>query len=227
MKTLLTFLFICFISLYIYSQESSIVNIGINLPVFFPGQLGYSDVQINSKPCFFLERPLKLNFSQIKYLSINPGFEYFTLTENCYHARSSNDFNRNVHHKSISTYLKVIKKYNIGRGHLKLYFGTFSGIHLYSTSKGEEHWTVYYLDGKSYGGSEIIDKKGSSDFFHLIYYGTLIGIESNLKRISWLSPGLELNMLPNFGTVKKDDYETNFGGFEITLKLDFEAQKQK
>lgn len=227
MKTLLSFLFIFFVSLNIYSQESSIVNIGINLPVFFPSQLGYSAVNINSKPGFFLEKQLKLNLFQIKQLSAKPGFEYFALTENCYHARSSNNFNRNVHHKSISTYLKVIKKYNIGQSHIKLYFGTFSGIHLYSTSKGEEQWTVYYLDGKSYGGTEIIDQKGSSDFFHRIYYGAVIGIENDMKNISWLSPGLELKLLPNFSTVKKDDYENNFGGFGITLNLGFKSKRAK
>ena len=226
MKIFFATILVLGISVIAHSQEKSIVNIGINFPfVSNDKKLGYDDTYINSKPGFYIEKPFNINLINIKYLSIAPGVEYFSLNENVYHARSSNSFNRNVDHKSISGYLKLIKKFGIKKIDTNIYFGGFSGIHLYRSSKGGEDWTVYYMNGQSYGGHETIENTGKSDFYNLIYYGFLIGIEKDFKKIPWLTPGFEMKLLPNLGMVYKDDYESSFGGFEITLNLGFKTTK--
>ncbi len=222
---LATFLILS-ISFSAHSQEKSIVNVGINFPVVFNDEkLGYDDTYIKSKPGFYIEKPFNINLFNIKYLSITPVFEYFNLNENVFHARSSNSFSRDVDHKSISGYLKLIKKFDIKNINTNIYFGGFSGIHLYSSSKGEENWTVSYMNGQGYGGHETIENTGKSDFYNLIYYGFLIGIEKDLKKILCLTPGFEMKFLPNLGMVYKDSYKSSFGGFELSLNLGFKTNK--
>jgi hypothetical protein len=217
-------LVLCF-SFFARSQEKSIINIGVNFPLFFTqDKLGYDDTRITSKPGFYIEKPFPIDLFEIKYLYIIPGVEYFNTHENVYHARSSNEFNRDVDHKSISGYFKLIKKLEIKN--TKIYFGGFSGIQLYSSSKGADEWKVYYLNGQSYGGYETIENKGKSDFYNLIYYGFLVGIEKDFMKMAWLTPGLEFKLLPNFGMVYKDNCKSSFGGFELTLNLGIQNHKK-
>ena len=226
MKTFFAIILVIGISVVAHSQEKSIVNIGINFPVVSNYEkLGYVDTNIKSKPGFYIEKPFNINLFNIKYLSIAPGVEYFNLNENVFHFRSSNSFYRDVDHKSISGYLKLIKKFGIKNINTKIYFEGFSGIHFYSSSKGEENWTVNYMNGQSYGGHVTIVNTRKSDFYNLIYYGFLIGIEKDLKKTTWLTPGFELKFIPNLGMVYKDGYKSSIGGFELSLNLGFKSNK--
>jgi len=226
MKLVLLILLLAFLPGSIHSQETSIVNIGTNFPLFYPRNLGPNYVSVKSKPGLYFEMPIRINAFKIRALTINPGIAYFNTNESESEGRSSHYTSKDFEHQSYSCYLKVTKMNSIKNASFNWYFGAFSGFHLYSESKGENYWKVYsFGDYPSYSGNETISKKGKSDFYKSVYSGILIGIEPDLRNIKWFHPGLEFKLLPYFAKVSKDNYKSNLGGFEFTLNLGLGTKK--
>lgn len=224
MKTFLTFLIICFVCLNVLAQEKPVVNIGTNFPLL----LSPYDFFIYPKPGFYIEKPLVIYQSGRKNLSVNPGFAYFNIHETLDSGHGYHYTSRDVDHRSVSFYLKLIRKHGAKNGKRNWYYGAFSGIHLYSSSKGDELWESYF-DGTNPSSSktERINQSGRSDFYHLVYYGALIGIERNLKKIKWLRPGFEFKIMPHFAEVDYYSRKKILGAYELTLNLGFTTKSSE
>lgn len=217
MKIIVLFSLLMLFSINSLSQENTIINVGVGMPVFFrhnfrapeygPYTLKYNRIHL------FIEKPVSLGAA--KKISLNPGIAYFVFNESAESGGLGQHSYREVKHKaySISTRLFYHFRINPEKSN-RCYSGITAGKYIWSESTGASSW--YRLEESHYiGGNKVIDDSGKA-FFHSFYYGFTGGFTGLTKENSRFAPAFEISFYPDFFTL--NDKKWPMGMFSVILK---------
>jgi hypothetical protein len=217
------FIFFLIFSFSGLSQNQPTFKTGVDYGLYRSGNLGYSNYRLISKPGLFLEKPINLTLFNCKSFIISPGLAYSSIKENVFHSRSSNSYNREIKHNMISGSFKLIHTTTIINSDLNFYYGIFSGIRIFSQSKGTIDWAIYTPFETRKFTEKVETTK--SDFYNQLYGGMLIGFEQAKNSNQLLNPGLEIKYIPAFGKLENDEYKKSFGGLLFSLHVAIGTKK--
>lgn len=206
MKKIAFLTLIIFSSVLSFSQNSSIINIGVGFPIFFKSDFEESGMihQLTGKRVhLFAEMPVNIG-TQRKF-SVHPGVGYFLFNEIEQSDPSALGGYSNIElqHNAISIYSRMFYHFEGKNISFKQYYfgGTF-GAYLWSKTTGQSSWWLY-TSPKPISGSAIYNESGKA-FFHSVYLGLTSGAKLKTKENSKIQPAVEFSFYPLFVTVNDE-----------------------
>lgn len=199
MKYLFAIILLSVLTFQSFGQRTSNLKAGIGLPIFLGNISGETEIsKVTSLPTFSVEKPIAIEIQRQEKICINPGVAFFYFKEKEYFSNSLTMSTKNLNHMSFNGYVKFLYQQEIQRrSKAFIYFGAITGVHIYSSTKGEK--IIESQNEQNPYFKEDVNEKGK-DFFNSIYYGAVLGFQPNLKITNKLVPSFELSFYPNFIT---------------------------
>lgn len=204
MKIIAFLTLIIFSSLHVFSQEHSIIDIGVGYPIFFQrnfdknsgGTHYIGHERINT----FAELPELIRFRNNPDFSVFPGAGYSLFNEFESGGGLGGGNDRTLKHQAFSLYLKF--NYSITENSarpFRWYAGLLSGVYVFSKTNGNVGW--FRLEQNGYkGGNYSFDHNGKF-FFNNFYNGLYAGFKINTGTCNWIQPGFELSFYPGYASI--------------------------
>lgn len=221
MKFKLTFVVIIIFtfSLFQTSAQKKIkspdLKIGIGYPLVFGNSTKEQEYhKILGFPTVSVEKPFPIQHKRQNKFSVNPGAAYYFFKEDEDWGTQTVGRVYKLNHHSLNAYSKFLyqRKFE-GRTTAFVYLGGIVGFHILTKTTGRK--TSYGLNPNN----PIIDvsvRGSGKDFYGMVYYGAVLGIQPNAKVTNVVKPSFEAKFYP--GLVKREDRKQNFNN-EMVLEL--------
>jgi hypothetical protein len=215
---------IIFSSVFTFSQETSIINLGIGYPIFFQKNFisgsgaGNTHSMDSKRINLMLEIPDLLKFKNNPNFFVTPGVSYNQLNESKMNEALGGSSIRNYKHQAYSLYAKLIYEINTKSDMpFNWYGGVLTGAYIYTKTIGTEYGSSWTGDGYVSGSSEI-DMSGKS-FYDSFYMGFLIGFKTLTKSGSFVKPSFEFSFLPGFVNISSAGYHSESEDYSKSMAL--------
>lgn len=221
MKSILTFAILAVLSIAVlpsFAQrkiKSPDLKIGGSYPFVF-GNINKSGSNVDEKnvisgfPSLSVEKPIPIEHKRQNKFSINPGIAYYYFKEDMVWGNQTVGRDYKLNHHSVNAYSKFFYQVKFqGRSTGFAYFGGMLGFHLLTRTAGRK--TSYGLNPNN----PIIDvdvNEAGKDFYGMIYYGAVVGMQPNSKVTNIIKPSFEAKFFP--GLVKRSVVANSTSTFE-------------
>lgn len=231
MKSILTLAILAMMSIAVipsFAQKkikSPDLKIGVSYPYVFGNieKIG-SNVNETNKitgfPTISVEKPFPIEHKRKNKFSINPGVAYYYFKED--EAWGFNDDGGwddgavgrdfKLNHHTVNGYSKFLYQAKFqGRSTGFVYFGGILGFHLITKTTGTK--ILYSKNPDS--AKQIIEvhvNENAKDFYGMIYYGALVGMQPNSKITNVIKPSFEAKFFP--GLVNRSVIKNSTSTFE-------------
>lgn len=222
MKKIVILTLIVFSSVLTFSQETSIVSVGVGYPVFFQNNFddysGGTHTMESKRINLTLEIPQLLKFKNNPNFFVTPGGSYIQLNENKFNEALGGSSIQNYKHQAISLYAKLLYEINIKTDKpFNWYGGVLAGAYIYTKTTGNIYGSRWTENGYVSGSSEV-DMSGKS-FYDSFYFGFFIGFKTLTKSNSFLKPSFEFSFLPGFVNVSRAGYNSGSEDYSKSMAM--------
>lgn len=221
MKSKLTFAILALLCMSViptFAQKkikSPDLKIGVSYPYVF-GNINKTGSNVDEKnvisglPSLSVEKPFPIEHKRKNKFSINPGVAYYYFKEDIVWGNQTVGRDYKLNHHSVNAYSKFLYQAKFqGRSTGFVYFGGMLGFNLLTRTAGRK--TSYGLNPNN----PIIDvdvNESGKDFYGMIYYGAVVGMQPNSKVTNIIKPSFEAKFFP--GLVKRSVVANSTSTFE-------------
>ncbi len=203
MKIYSIFLLLLFFGFRVFSQQHSLLNLGLGYSLFTGEKESYYEYNLTGFPHITVEKNLDLKINQKDRIRISPGLDFSSFKEHYKMVGLSSESYSDLRNSALSVYSKAAFLVNLkNQRHSKLYAGLLGGVHLISKSKGTKSG-MNSIETMPRYFDETINTNGK-EFFRPFYYGFFAGFDLKNKKVSRLSPAFELSYFPNLAKTRID-----------------------